>query len=288
MRWTTLFLCLMILAGCKSKCPTGNGIAGSLTGSVERLNASIETIETANETTRSSASTIVDTLSLLRSTPEDKAKLEQINESANTILGETIRIEEAVDSMVSESEDVENTTGEIAGMERELEKFRQAETDGRSDSLKEIRKYITAFFVAGFAMLAGGVFVTFWVNRRMGIAISGVGILTLGLAAASQYYLETIAQIGLWVLAGGAVFLIVLWIREMHSAETNKSAIKEIVELIEAMKRLLSEDEKKIIFGKEGVASKMTSPMTKHIVSKIRIDNGFKKIVVNPEQTNDS
>lgn len=287
MKWMLLILVLAV-AGCNN-CKTLPGLSGTLSGSVERLATTTETIDASNQTTRSQAENIIDAVGFLQSTEQDRPSLDRINESANTIIGETIRIEEALSSMRQSEEEIKDATDQVASLEKEVEKFRQAETDGRSDSLREIRKYITLFFVAGFAMLAGGVFVTFWVNRKMGIAIAGVGILTLGLAAASQYYLEIIAQIGLWVLAGGAVVLIVLWVREMHSSETNKSAIKEIVELIEAMKKMLTEEERKTIFGKEGVASKMTSPMTKHIVSKIRIDNGFKKIVqINPEQTNDS
>ena len=287
MKWMLLLL-VFAVAGCNN-CKTMPGLSGNLGDAVERLNTTTETIDTANQVARTQAEAIIDTIGLLQSTEQDRPTIDRINASANTIIGETIRIEEAISSIRQTEKDIDSTVSEVASLEQEVKKLRQAEEDGRSDSLREIRKYITLFFVAGFAMLAGGVFVTFWVNRRMGIAIAGVGILTLGLAAASQYYLEIIAQIGLWVLAGGAIVLIVLWVSELHSSETNKSAIKEIVELIEAMKKMLTEEERKTIFGKDGIASKMTSPMTKHIVSKIRIDNGFKKIVqISPEQTTDS
>jgi len=59
--------------------------------------------------------------------------------------------------------------------------------------------------------------------------------------------------------------------------KNDKKAIKEVVELIEEMKNRLSLEERKEIFGPGGIASNLTSDMTKRIVSEIKIKNGFKK-----------
>ena len=51
----------------------------------------------------------------------------------------------------------------------------------------------------------------------------------------------------------------------------------EIVELIEAMKHYLTPEERKKVFGADGVASRLTDPETKRNIAKIKIKNGFKK-----------
>jgi len=43
------------------------------------------------------------------------------------------------------------------------------------------------------------------------------------------------------------------------------------------MKDKLTDEERKAIFGQDGIASRMTSKMTKNIVSKIKIKNGWHK-----------
>ena len=58
----------------------------------------------------------------------------------------------------------------------------------------------------------------------------------------------------------------------------DKEAMKEIIQLVEEMKVRLTPEERKEIFGVGGYASKVTSSLTKTIVSHIKIKNGFKKI----------
>ena len=56
-----------------------------------------------------------------------------------------------------------------------------------------------------------------------------------------------------------------------------KVAIKDIVSLIEAMKDHLTEEERKEIFGPTGLASRMTSDLTKKVIAQVQIKNGLKK-----------
>ena len=126
-------------------------------------------------------------------------------------------------------------------------------------------------------MLVAGAFIAFWVNGKLGTVILGIGILTVGFASASQYYLEEIATIGLIILIIGFVATsgIIAWM--LIKGRGNEKAIKEIVELIEAMKEKLSPEERKEIFGKGNLASQLTSDLTKKIVAEVKIKNGFKK-----------
>ena len=127
-------------------------------------------------------------------------------------------------------------------------------------------------------MLVGGAFLTFWVNGKLGGIVLAIGVLTVGFAAASQYYLEEIAIVGLIVLIVGflATIGVVGWM--LLRGRDNEKAMKEIVGLIEAMKEHLTDEERKKIFGAGGVASALTSDLTKEIIAKVKIKNGFKKI----------
>ena len=57
----------------------------------------------------------------------------------------------------------------------------------------------------------------------------------------------------------------------------DKHAVQEIVQLVEAMKDRLSAEERKEIFGPNGIASKLTHDTTKKIISQIKIKNGWHK-----------
>ena len=129
-----------------------------------------------------------------------------------------------------------------------------------------------------FGMLIGGAFLTFWVSGRLGGVVLAIGVLTVGFAAASQYYLEEIATVGLIVLIVGFVASlgVVGWM--LIDGRNNKKAIEEIVELIEETKDHLTLEERKEIFGRDGFASRMTSDLTKRIVAQVKIKNNFKNL----------
>ena len=126
-------------------------------------------------------------------------------------------------------------------------------------------------------MLIGGAFLTFWVSGKLGGIILAIGVLTVGFAAASQFYLEEIATVGLVVLIVGIVAAlgVVGWM--LIDSRNDKQAVKEIVQLVEAMKDRLSSEERREIFGHTGVASKLTHDNTKKIIAQIKIKNGWHK-----------
>jgi len=61
------------------------------------------------------------------------------------------------------------------------------------------------------------------------------------------------------------------------SGKNNEKAMLEVVQLVEAMKDRLSDKERKEIFGQDGIASRLTSKLTKNIIAKIKIKNGWHK-----------
>ena len=209
-------------------------------------------------------------------TIEDSA--ESIKERVDEAQLEQVRIEEALEDLESANARVSAAVGQIEQLEDLVQEYEQSDRQVRKEALENLHSYITLFFVIGFGMLVGGAFLTFWVNPKLGGVVLAIGVLTVGFAAASQYYLEEIAIVGLIVLIVGflATIGVVGWM--LIDGKKDKLAMKEIVGLIEAMKEHLTSEERKKIFGAGGVASTLTSDLTKEIIAKVKIKNGFKKI----------
>ena len=206
---------------------------------------------------------------------EDSA--EAIKEDVDTAEKEQVRIEEALEDLSSANARVAAAVGQIEQLEDLVEQYEQSDREVRQEALKNLHGFITLFFVIGFGMLIGGAFLTFWVNGKLGGVVLAIGVLTVGFAAASQYYLEEIAVVGLIVLIVGflATVGVVAWM--LIDGRKDKDAVKEIVQLVEAMKERLDPQERKEIFGHDGIASKLTHDNTKKIIAQIKIKNGWHK-----------
>jgi len=203
---------------------------------------------------------------------------EAIKESVDDAQKENIRIDEALEDLESANARVSAAVGQIEELEELIQEYEQSDREIRKEAIENLYEYLTLFFAVGFAMIIGGVFVMFWVSRRLGGTILAIGFLTIGLATASQYYMEEIAQIGLYVFVGGFLLTATIVGFMLLNGKNNEKALAEIVELIEEMKDHLSDEERKEIFGRDGFASRMQSPMTKKIVSQVKIKNGFKNL----------
>ena len=207
---------------------------------------------------------------------EDSAEL--IKEHVDEAEKEYIRVEEALEDLDQANKRVSAAVGQIENLEDLVKEYEQSDREIRKEALENLHSYITLFFVIGFGMLIGGAFLTFWVSGKLGGIVLAICVLTVGFAAASQYYLEQIAIVGLVVLIVGffATLGVVAWL--LVQGKNDKKAVMEIVHLIEEMKNHLTKEERGRIFGQGGTASKLTSSMTKEIIAKIKIKNGFKKI----------
>ena len=202
---------------------------------------------------------------------------ESIKEHVDDAEKEQVRIEEALEDLTSANARVAGAIGQIEKLEDLVREYEQSDREVRKEALQNLHGFITLFFVIGFGMLIGGAFLTFWVNSKLGGIVLAIGVLTVGFAAASQYYLEEIALIGLIVLIVGflASIGVVGWM--LLDSRNDKQAVQEIVQLVEAMKERLDAEERKEIFGYDGVASKLTHAGTKKIIAQIKIKNGWHK-----------
>ena len=292
--FTILTLISATLVGCKStEVGTGADLSKPSGRVVESIREQIEqtdevrdaseTIQSDLESIDNEANSILDEIAL--SPDQNDPILENIEDSAESIKEhvddaekEQVRIEEALEDLSSANARVAGAIGQIEQLEDLVLEYEQSDREVRKQALENMHSYITLFFVIGFGMLIGGAFLTFWVSGKLGGVILGIGVLTVGFAAASQYYLEEIAIVGLIVLIVGffATLGVVGWM--LIDGRKDKDAMKEIVNLIEAMKERLSLEEIKEIFGVGGVASKLTSNVTKEIIAKVKIKNGFKRV----------
>jgi len=203
---------------------------------------------------------------------------EAIKEHVDEAEKEQIRVEEALEDLSAANARVSAAIGQIENLEDLVTEYEQSDREVRKEALQNLHSFITLFFVIGFGMLVGGAFLTFWVSRKLGGTVLAIGVLTVGFASASQYYLEEIATVGLIVLIVGFVASlgVVGWM--LIDGRNNKKAIEEIVELIEETKDHLTLEERQEIFGRDGFASHMTSDLTKKIIAQVKIKNGFKNL----------
>ncbi len=206
---------------------------------------------------------------------EDSA--EGIKETVDDAQKEQIRIDESLEDLEQANNRVAAAVGQIEELEELVKEYEQSDREVRKEALENLYENIALFFTVGFALIVGGAFVMFWVSRKLGGTILAIGFLTVGFATASQYYLEEMAQVGLYVFVGGFLLTVVIVGFMLLNGKNNEKAILEIVQLVEAMKDKLTDKERKAIFGQDGIASRMTSKMTKNIVSKIKIKNGWHK-----------
>tara|TARA_Y100000310_G_scaffold133273_1_gene132178 strand:+ start:582 stop:1517 length:936 start_codon:yes stop_codon:yes gene_type:complete len=207
---------------------------------------------------------------------EDSA--ESIKEQVDEAQKENIRIEEALEDLESANARVAAAVGEIEQLEDLVKEYEQSDREIRKEAIEAMHENITLFFTLGFGMLVAGAFIAFWVNGRLGAVLLAVGVITVGFATASQYYMEEIATAGLYVMVGGFILTMIVIAFMLLNGKHNEKALNEIVELIEEMKEHLSEYERKEIFGRDGFASRMQSQMTKKIISQVKIKNGFKNL----------
>ncbi len=284
---------LITLTGCEAiqEINRPDNTASTVVDSVREQKEQTEEITDASDSIggtlrdiNSDADSILDDIALAPDSNLDPT-LDSIEDSAESIKErvdeaqlEQVRIEEALEDLESANARVSAAVGQIEQLEDLVKEYETSDREVRKEALENLHSYITIFFVIGFGMLVGGAFLTFWVNPKLGGVVLAIGVLTVGFAAASQYYLEEIAIVGLIVLIVGflATIGVVGWM--LIDGKKDKLAMKEIVGLIEAMKEHLTTEERKKIFGAGGIASTLTSDLTKEIIAKLKIKNGFKKI----------
>jgi hypothetical protein len=265
-----LFVSLLLaicLFSCKSKtAPTS--ITPIATTTPPHLESVLEDIRTEADSIERDATVII---------TESKAISDQ--KLSGGIQSKAENIIESSTSIKKENEKLAKVTDEVKKNEEELARLKDLVNSKRLEALEKLYGYVTMFWVLGFAAIVGGAVVAFLLgNRLFGSSIMMIGTMMVGFAAASQYYMEQIAQVGGVILVvsfvGGIAYLI--W--GIYRANTVTLAVKEVVEMIEILKETMTEQEREKLFGKDGIADKVQSDITKQVVAKIKERNGLRKL----------
>ena len=198
---------------------------------------------------------------------------------SGTLTSKAENIKESSASIAKENDKLAQVIVEVKKNEDELARLKDLVNSKRLEALEKLYGYVTMFWVLGFAAIVGGAVVAFLLgNRLFGSSIMMIGTMMVGFAAASQYYMEQIAQVGGVILVisfvGGIAYLI--W--GIYRANTVTLAVKEVVEMIEILKETMTDSEKERLFGKDGIADKVQSEITKQVVNKIKEKNGLRKL----------
>jgi len=291
MKIISLLFISMLMIGCVSVDKNKIGVISSdLQNSVQEQIEQTEEIKNATELIQGQlgdidlyADSILDEIALMP--PEEindgidsiEDSAESIKETVDEAQKENVRIDESLEDLEAANVISSSLLYKIEQLEQAVEAYKESDREVRREALENLHSYITLFFVIGFATIMIGTFLTFWVNKKLGGVVLAIGVITVGFAAASQYYLQEIAIVGLVVLILGFVVTlgVIIWL--LLDGKNDKVAMKEIVSLVEAMKHHLTEEERKEIFGPSGLASRMTSDLTKKVIAQVKIKNGLIK-----------
>lgn len=215
-------------------------------------------------------------------TTEVETRAVSIRDSVKDAHKEQVRIEEALEDLNAANARAAAAIGQVEGLEELVIEYEQSDREIRQQAIQNMRGFVSLAFSIGFVMLVGGAFLAMKIDTKMGSAIMGVGILAIGFAAASQYYLEEIAIIGLVALVIGFILVMFLLGNTLVKGKGYEEATREIVELIEEIKDHMSDANldgmRKEIFGPNGFAIRFTNPITKKIIAEVKAKNHFEKL----------
>ena len=214
-------------------------------------------------------------------TPSPAPKAMEVNAAADALTkidSKANNIIEAADDLQRETDKLNKLTAEVNQLEKSLTSLQVMLDETKVRAMEKLYGYISMFWVIGFLLIAGGAAVAFFLNKTYGGSLAFIGLLMIGFASASQYYMEEIALVGAILLVLGFLSAIAMIVWSTVNSKRNATAIREIVEMIQILKETMTDDEQQRIFGPEGVAAQVQSDLTKEIIAKIKEQNGFKKL----------
>ena len=234
---------------------------------------------------------IIPELMLLSNNDEEIMKLiyrsiDTIRASANNIDQSNESITQSNEAIIAERQEilrilrsVENNNKRAARIQEDLNKKDKviASQEGKIDELEDAAeqastKYLGMLIAFGVVIMVLGV-LGFFYNFKVGIAMLGIGGITVAVTAATMYYMGWFAIIGLVVMGVGLLALIGYMAFIAFRGRTFYKATEENAELIETIKQELPEAKNYEIFGdriRPGLAQVMQSKSTQREVDKIR------------------
>lgn len=265
MKKAYMLLLGLLVAGCNSTPiiqPSTGASSASLNSVVDHTTESIKDI-------KRDASDILTETKTARSAKTNP--LDKIDSKATNII-------ESADDLNLEIQKLKKLTVEVDTLEKSLSNLEILMEQTRAKAMEKLYGYISMFWVIGFLLIAGGAAVAFFLNKTYGGSLALIGVLMLGFASASQYYMEQIAFVGAILLVVGFLVAIGMVVWSTIHSKRSATAVREIVEMIQILKESMTADEQNRIFGVNGIASQVQSEITMQIIAKIKEQNGFKKL----------
>ena len=287
-KWLALITTTILVSGSTEPTTSKDVITGnkpsapsiSLQSVLDHTRDAANAIDRDSQIIASTSSNARETLSTTydAATAKQKPKIDSTLTALQLIGSKAENIVEASADIKKESIKLASLTIQVDKLENKLVTLGAAVETSRIKALENLYGYITMFWVIGFTLLAAGAAVAFFLNKTYGSSMCLLGILMIGFASASQYYMEEIAFAGAILLILGFVVGLAMISWSAIRSNRNDVAIKEIVEMIEILRETMTDDEKQRIFGVDGLASKVQSNLTKQIVFKVKEKNGFLKL----------
>jgi hypothetical protein len=249
-------------------------VATTVYQNIEKVETATENIAKETEQIKQSAVAITESATIIKDSTDDP----KITEEASKIVVESNKVENAAISVQKETESIKqeivaDKTQPLLDQIEELENtnsdWKKKYDDLVAASTAEIQKIVRIFWMVGFAMIVAGMIVAYF-HRIIGGMILCAGFVSVGLAAANQYYYQEIATVGLVVFiigflvsAGSVGYLI-------FRSKKTEEAVADNVQLLESIKTEVPEEVKNKIFGDDGIARKVQKASTQKIVKEIR------------------
>lgn len=274
-----LFMCIFVMLGAKcTSAPTikkpDSPVAGRLHDTVKEVEASTNNISEKAEVILESTSSIEDSATTIKDATDDPKitkEADRILSNANTIENTTILLRENNDTIRRDisPEKVQPLLDDVGGLEKTSSEWKKKYEDLRAASLAEMQGIIRIFWAVGFGMIIGGVALLYF-SRMLGAIVVGCGFIATGLAAASQYYYQEIAQVGLFVFGIGFLGSAVSVAYMIVEKKKTDDVVVDAVKTVEEIKKEIPEETKEKIFGADGVAARLQKPITRKVVSQIK------------------
>jgi len=209
-----------------------------------------------------------------------------IRESAATIDAANESIRQSNEAIKLERQELQNALRDIELNSRRAERLQsdlQAKDDviaGQTERIDELEdaaeqastKYLGMLIAFGVVIMVLGV-LGFFYNFKVGLAMLGIGGITVAVTAGVMYYMGWFAIIGLVIMGVGLLGLIGYLAWAMMRGRTFAKATEENAELIETIKQELPDTKAYEIFGdriRPGLAHSMQSKSTQKEIDKIR------------------
>ena len=281
-------LILISVVGCKTV-PAPEPVAVKPAASSTRLESVIDhTQDSVSDIIRDSDAIVaksesvkgaVDTAVMSPDVPEVvKPPLRQSAETMVDVKNLATSIKESATEIEKETETLRQLHVQVDKLEDQIISLQSAMAQTQAQALEKLYGYITMFWVIGFILIVAGAAVAFFVNKGYGASLGLIGILMIGFASASQYYMQEIAMVGAIIVVLGFLIAVGMIVWSAINSKRNSTAIKEIVEMVEILKETMTDSEKDRIFGEEGIAQRIQSDFTKEVIAKIKERNGFKSL----------